>query len=112
MTDSEHGLTYDPETRPGLGNLLLIWSALDSEGRSPQQLATMAQNQGWGMGRLKEEVAGVVQERIEPVRKEYQRIQADLGYLQQVAKSGRDRAREVAAKTMDEVRSVVGLSEI
>lgn len=112
VTDSDPTITYDPVGRPGLANLLLIWSALDKAGRSPEVLADMAREEGWGSARLKEEIEGVVIERIEPVRKEYERIQGDVGYLQEVAKKGRDRARGVARKTMDEVRDVVGLSPI
>jgi tryptophanyl-tRNA synthetase len=112
VTDGEGVITYDPAGRPGLSNLLLIWSALDEAGRTPEALAQLAREAGWGSARLKEEIEGVVVGRIEPVRKEYERIQGDLGYLQEVAKRGREKARVVASKTMDEVRGVVGLSRI
>lgn len=112
VTDSDPVINYDPATRPGLSNLLLIWSALDKSGRSPEELASMVREEGWGMGRLKQELEGVIVERIEPVKKEYERIQGDIEYLREVAKRGRIQAREIASKTMDEVRSVVGLSQI
>lgn len=112
VTDSDPSIGYDPTARPGVSNLLLIWSALDADGRSPERLAEMARDEGWGMGRLKAEVEGVVVQRLKPVREEYEMIQGDIGYLREVAKKGRERAREVASKTMDEVRGVVGLSQI
>ena len=64
------------------------------------------------MGRLKEEVAESVVKKIEPIRGEYERINRDEGYLREVAKRGRERAREVAATTMEEVRRVVGLNPL
>jgi tryptophanyl-tRNA synthetase len=112
VTDSDLVISYDPATRPGLSNLLMIWSALDEQGRSPEVLAGMVREQGWGMGKLKAELEGVIVQRIEPGRKEYLRIQADIGYLREVAQKGRDAAREVASKTMSQVRHVVGLSQI
>ncbi len=112
MTDSIGHIEYDPVERPGVSNLLMIWSALDERGRRPEELGKMCREEGWGMGRLKKQVEEVVVDRIEPVRKEFERIQGDLGYLRDVAQKGRERARGVASKTMEEVRSVVGLSQI
>lgn len=91
---------------------MLIWSALDKEGRTPEQLASMTSAEAWGMGRLKEHVAESVIERIEPIRKEYEKVSQDRAYLSEVAKKGRETAREVAAKTMEEVRRVVGLDPL
>ncbi|KAL7423013.1 Tryptophan--tRNA ligase, mitochondrial [Cryptotrichosporon argae] len=108
VTDSLPGVSYDPVTRPGVANLLSIWSALD--GREPGALA--AEAEGWGMGRLKDAVADVVVAALEGVRSEYERISKDDAYLSAVAAQGRARAREKAAETMDEVRRVVGLAEI
>ena len=112
VTDSEPGVTFDPATRPGLANLLLIWSALHPDGRSPAELARQADEKGWGMGALKEHVAESVIARIEPIRREYERIVQDRAYLAEVAQKGREGAREVAARTMDEVRRAVGLSRL
>ncbi|KLT40840.1 Nucleotidylyl transferase [Cutaneotrichosporon oleaginosum] len=112
VTDAEPVITYDPAGRPGVANLLTIWSALDEAGRSPAQLADMAAAEGWGAGKLKGAVADVVVHRLAPVRDEYARIVADPGYIRDVAARGADRARETAEKTMVEVRKVVGLGEI
>ena len=112
MTDSLPTVTYEPHSRPGVSNLLLIWSALDASNRAPEDLAEEAQRDGWGMGRLKEVVGEVVVERLKPIRKEYERIRGQQGYLREVAVKGRLRAGEAAAKTMEEVRKTVGLSRI
>lgn len=112
VTDSVPTITYDPESRPGVSNLLLIWSALDGSGRTPEMLAEEAQKGGWGMARLKEVVGEVVVERLTPVREEYERLRGEEGFLREVAESGRVSASEVAGRTMREVRKAVGLSRI
>lgn len=112
VTDSEPGITFEQDARPGVANLLTIWSALDDAGRTPAQLAAEADAQGWGMGKLKGAVAEVVVEKLAPVREAYARIVADPGYIRDVAARGAAKARETAEKTMAEVRGVVGLGEI
>jgi tryptophanyl-tRNA synthetase len=110
MTDSTPGVTFDPETRPGVSNLLIIWSALDESGRTPQQLAQEVE--GWGMGKLKQTIGEVVVERLRPIRENYERISQDRAYLSEVAAKGREKASAHAAKTMDEVRKAIGLGHI
>lgn len=112
VTDSDARITFEQETRPGVANLLTIWSALDDAGRTPAQLAAEAERDEWGAGKLKAAVAEVVVHKLAPVRDEYARIVADQGYIREVAAKGAERARETAEKTMVEVRRVVGLGEI
>ena len=110
VTDSTQGVTFDPENRPGVSNLLTIWSALDDQGRSPQQLASEVES--WGMGKLKSTIGELVVEKLKPVRENYERISQDQGYLSEVAAKGRDKARQQAAITMEEVRKAIGLQSI
>jgi tryptophanyl-tRNA synthetase len=110
VTDSTPGISFDPESRPGVSNLLTIWSALDEAGRTPQQLAQEAE--GWGMGKLKQTIGEVVVERLKPVRENYERISQDHAWLSEIAAKGREKAGEHAAKTMAEVRKATGLGHI
>lgn len=110
VTDSTRGITFDPASRPGVSNLLTIWSALDDAGRSPTQLADEVE--GWGMGQLKSTIGELVVEKLRPVRENYESISQDQGYLSEVAARGRDMARGHAAKTMEEVRRAIGLQSI
>lgn len=112
VTDSIREITYEPDTRAGVANLLTIWSAFDEQRRTPEQLALAAQADGWGSGQLKATVSDVVATHLAPVQDEYRRIIADEGYIRAVAARGADKAREQAAKTMAEVRAAVGLGGI
>lgn len=111
-TDSTLPITFDPIDRPGVANLLTIWSALDDAGRSPEDLAGEAEKGGWGMGKLKEVVGDLTVEKLQPVREEYERVRREYGYLSEVAKRGRETAGRKARETMEEVRNVIGLNRI
>ena len=110
VTDSEPSITFDPQLRPGVANLLTIWSAL--EGITPEDAAEQAMNQGWRMGKLKEVVADVVVEKLRPVREEYERVRKEDVWLGDITAKGRTKASENAKKTMDQVRRVLGLGRI
>ncbi|WOO77901.1 Tryptophan--tRNA ligase, mitochondrial [Vanrija pseudolonga] len=112
VTDSIREVTYEPDTRAGVANLLTIWAAFDEHKRTPEQLAAAAQADGWGAGKLKAAVSEVVAAHLAPVQEEYKRIIADEGYIRDVAAKGANKAREQAAKTMAEVRAAVGLGGI
>ena len=52
----------------------------------------------------------VLQEMLAPIRERREALAQDRGYVMQVLKDGTMKAREVAAKTADEVRAALGLS--
>ncbi|CAD6930118.1 unnamed protein product [Tilletia controversa] len=118
VTDGEARLSYDPEARPAVSNLLLILSTLRNrqssrlEGQAeitPAQVAEeLNERHGGSASALKSAVTEAVIESLAPVQRELVRLQADRGYLIEVERKGRDKARERAARTMDEVRKVVG----
>lgn len=113
VTDGETALAYDPAARPGVSNLLSILAGLDASGRSMQQWAdelnTHAKRGATGKV-LKEAVTDTVVAAIRPMRQEFERLKADQGHLQAVEQLGASKARQRAAKTMQHVRSIVGLT--
>lgn len=104
VTDSISTITYEPETRPGVANLLSIWAGLAGQ-RSPEELAKTCSDAAQLKDRLKE----VLIERLDPIRREYERLSQDQGYLLQVEKDGARKAEETAAKTLARVKTVMGL---
>jgi len=52
----------------------------------------------------------VLQEMLAPIRARREELAQDKGYIMQMLKEGTFRAREVAAKTADEVKAALGLS--
>lgn len=112
VTDSVPGISYDPEARPGVSNLLMILSScLNKVAEGPADLEALGQSyDSKSISQFKEEVAEAIIIRLAPVRDQFIRLKADPGYMQYVAREGADRARHIAAQTMVEIRSRVGLA--
>jgi tryptophanyl-tRNA synthetase len=104
VTDTGREIVADPETKPGVTNLLTIHSALS--GRSIAQLED--QFAGRGYGDLKKELAEVVTDFVTPVRARTQELLDDPAELERVLAAGAARAREVAGSTVADVYEKVG----
>lgn len=104
VTDFTSEVTYDPEGRPGVSNLVAIHSAVT--GLTPEDI--VEQSRGLETARYKLVVAEAVIEKLVPIREEIQRLKADEGFLREVLNRGAVGAREVAAPVYDAVCRLVG----
>lgn len=104
VTDSGTEVRFDAEEKPGVSNLLSIFSALS--GRSIADLE--AQYAGRGYGDLKRDLADQVVEFVTPFRDRTLELIAEKAHLEQVLADGAARAGEVAAKTLGDVMDRVG----
>jgi tryptophanyl-tRNA synthetase len=105
VTDTGTEVRADPEAKPGVTNLLRIYSALSGE-----PVATLeAKYQGTGYGAFKRDLAELVVASFAPIREKTQRILADEAGLDRLLAYGAERARRVAGQTMTTVRERVGL---
>ena len=104
VTDSESEVRFDPENKPGVSNLLTIYSCFS--GKSIEEAER--EFDGKGYGDFKAAVGQVCCEKLIPVQAEYQRILADKAYLEEVMKKGADEASYYARKTLSKVRRKLG----
>uniref|UniRef100_UPI003AAAF6DA tryptophan--tRNA ligase, mitochondrial isoform X1 n=1 Tax=Centroberyx gerrardi TaxID=166262 RepID=UPI003AAAF6DA len=104
VTDFTSEVTFDPEARPGVSNLLTLHAAV--EGVGVEEAASRAR--GLDTGAYKSLVAEAVIQRLTPIREEIQRLRADGAHLEAVLAKGSRRARELAAPVLREVRQRVG----
>ena len=104
VTDSESEVRFDPEAKPGVSNLLTIFSALT--GREIDDL--VAAYDGRGYGDLKGDLAEAVIEFVTPFRDRTQQLLADRAQLDRILADGRERAQEVAERTLADVYDRVG----
>ena len=102
-TDAERHVSYDPERRPEVSNLVLL--AALALGRSPRDVAASIGTGGAAV--LKDTVATAVNELLAPVRARRAEYARDLGYVRQVLREGNERAEAIAAATLDEVRAAM-----
>ncbi len=103
-SDREHCVYYDKENKPGVANLMNIYSAVT--GKTYEEIEREFDGQGYGV--FKPAVGEAVIEMLRPIREETERIMADKGYLESVYKAGAERAGRVAFKTLRKVYKKVG----
>ncbi|MGL5866792.1 MAG: tryptophan--tRNA ligase [Dermatophilaceae bacterium] len=105
VTDVGGEVRYDPETKPGVSNLLVIHSILSGT----PLVEVEARFAGRGYGDLKKEVADVVVAAVEPFRSRMTELLDDPAELDRMLAAGADRARALAEATTARVRDAVGL---
>ncbi|KAI8921260.1 hypothetical protein DFJ77DRAFT_449154 [Powellomyces hirtus] len=103
--DSSVGITYDPAHRPGVANLINIYSSFSNE--TPEAIADRFS--GSGNKEFKDAVAEAVVAGLSPIRDELVRLRKDSGFVETVLQDGEERARMIAARTLRDVQKVVGL---
>jgi tryptophanyl-tRNA synthetase len=104
VTDSETCVKFDPENKPGISNLMTIYSV--ATGKSFDEIEN--EFVGKGYGDFKVRVGESVVEMLRPIREESERILKDKAYLEQVYRDGAARASYVANKTLRKVYKKVG----
>ncbi|TLP99567.1 tryptophan--tRNA ligase [Nesterenkonia salmonea] len=104
VTDDGTEIRFDREAKPGVSNLLSIYSAVT--GKSIQEL--VSEYQGKMYGHLKADLAEVVVATVGPVRDRTQELLADPGELDALLSKGAAKARHTAAGTLAEVYDKVG----
>ena len=103
VTDSDGVVAYDRENKAGISNLLDILSAATGT-PIPQLVEQYSQ-----YGPLKKDTGDAVIAVIDPIRSRYNELMNDKGQLAQLLKIGNQRAREVAARTLDRTHKAIGL---
>ncbi len=104
VTDSEPEIRFDREAKPGVSNLLTIYSALTA--RSVGDL--VEEYAGHGYGDLKKDLAEVVVDFVTPFRDKTLELLDDQAYLSAVLRQGAEQAGSVAEATLRDVYQRVG----
>ena len=103
VTDGDRHITYEPDTRPQVSNLVLL--AALCQDRDPHDVA--AEVGSGGAAALKKVVADSVNEVLRPIRARRAELIADRAYLRRVVAEGNDRANAIADRTLEEVRAAM-----
>jgi tryptophanyl-tRNA synthetase len=104
VTDSETSVRYDVQNKPGISNLMQIYSVCS--GLSYRQIEDEFSGMGYGV--FKQRVGEAVVETLRPIREEALRILADKAYLENAYKLGAEKAARTAIKTLRKVYKRVG----
>ena len=103
-SDTERCVRFAPDEKPGVSNLMSIYSACT--GKTMQEIE--AEFDGKGYGAFKPAVGEAVIETLRPVREESDRLLKDKAYLEQVYRDGAEKASYIANKTIRKVYKKVG----
>ena len=103
-TDSEGSVRFDIENKPGISNLLNIYSALS--GISIEDLET--RYEGKGYGDFKKDLVEVTVDALAPIRERYEEIRGSEELIR-VLKDGAEKADAIAQRTMKRVKENFGL---
>jgi tryptophanyl-tRNA synthetase len=106
VTDSGTEIRFDPDQKPGVSNLLTIYSALT--GRTVTDLED--EYAGRGYGDLKRDLADVVVDFVTPFRDRTLELLEDQQHLMDIVEAGRQQAAAIAEATLRDVFQQVGFA--
>ena len=108
VTDSETCVRYDEENKPGVSNLMTIYSTFTGK-----DIASIEKEfEGKGYGDFKLAVGEAVAEGIRPIQAKKDDLLKNKDYLASVLKSGAEKASYIAFKTLRKVYKKVGLLQL
>ena len=105
-TDSGKDIKYNTAKKPGISNLLVIYSLLTN--KTTQD--TEKQFKGKSYSEFKKSLTKVVIDYLEPFRRKQKELLTREVYVQEILKQGQSRALTIAQSTMHEVKTKMGLS--
>lgn len=104
VTDMKSAITYDPVERPGVSNLIQIYSIIS--GLSTDQVCQ--QFTGKETVHLKKELGELLAEYLKPIRMRILEYSNDRQYLEAVLRDGAAKATTIAEETFSQVQQVIG----
>ena len=104
VTDSGNEIRHDPESKPGISNLIEIMSV--ATGKPIPEIE--AQYAGSGYGAFKEDVGEAVVELLIPIQERYKTLRADERELQRLLAVGAEKARKASEPTLDKMYDAMG----
>lgn len=102
-TDSDRNITYDPQKRPEVANLLRLIALCT--GGSPEAIAEQIGDGGGG--KLKTLLTDALNAHLAPIRERRAHYSRDPSYVQDVLRRGVERAREEGVATLEQVRKAM-----
>lgn len=105
VTDSGKSIKFDPKKKPGISNLLTIYSLFS--GRSIKDLEKKFKKSDYS--KFKKALAEQLIVSLEPFRRKKKEFLSREVYIKEILEQGRKRAENIASSTMKEVRQKMGL---
>ncbi|ARU63209.1 tryptophan--tRNA ligase [Tumebacillus avium] len=104
VTDTENEIRFDEDNKPGVSNLLTIYSLFAGVGVDE----LVARYQGQGYGNLKKDLVEVMTDQLGTIQKRYSEL-SDPAELDKILAASAERARTIAEQTVNRVKDAMGL---
>ena len=108
VTDSDMCVKYDVENKPGVSNLLTIYSIFT--GKTVEEAEH--EFEGKGYGEFKQAVGEAVVEVLRPINEKKEALLKDKAYLNKVLADGKQKAEYLARKMLNKVYKKIGLIQL
>lgn len=106
ITDSDNHISYDPERRPGVSNLIDIYCALNEE--TIETVCTRYHNIERFKSVFKEDLTDLIVQNLSPIRQEIEKLTKQDSYVEEILQNGAAKARELASVTLNDVKTLIG----
>lgn len=103
VTDTENRVSYDPQTRPGVSNLIELYCA--ATGETPETVASRYHM----YGPLKNDVSEALISLLQPLQQKYQELNKDLEEVRKILAKGAEKASTIADQTVAKAKTNIGL---
>ncbi len=105
VTDSEREIRYDEQNKPGVSNLISIYSSVTGKGITDIE----KEFEGKSYGDLKETVGQSVVDMLVPIQQKFNEFSSDKEQLNLILKENAEKAAYMARKTLSKVQRKIGL---
>lgn len=106
VTDPGKQIKYDEKNKPGITNLLTIYSLFS--GKTIKELEEKFKNAGYE--KFKKSLAELLIKKLEPFRRKRKEFLSREVYVREILEQGRKKAEVIAKSTLIEVRKKMGLA--
>ena len=108
LTDFNPQVSYDRQERPGVSNLIDIYAGVTDQ--SIETIVAEAQRDQLNTGAFKKRLAQTIIEHFRPQRVEYLKLVDDRAHVMRILEDGRERAAQIADRTLNEVKHIMGFN--
>lgn len=105
VTDSGTEIKYDPESKPAISNLMTIYHLLSEKSLDKLQ----SDYSGKTYVDFKNDLAEVIIEFLKPSQQKYKELSENIDKVEKILENSEERARDLAKKTLNEVKQKMGL---
>ncbi len=106
MTDSGKEICYDEKKKPGISNLISIYSSIS--GKSIKDVEKIYKGKSYA--EFKKDLAEIIISALAPIREKYKGLENNPEKLKEILKNGANQARQIASQTLSEAQQKIGFA--